>query len=59
MRQMTLIGAVKMHCAIPDESLSDFSQQYKKLTDEDKDWFRANFPAIGIEIVDRVLEPAQ
>lgn len=51
MKQMTLIGAVKIHCALPDESLSDFSKQYKQLTDEDKDWFRREFPAIGIERV--------
>lgn len=56
MKQMTLIGAVKIHCALPDESLSDFSKQYKQLTDEDKDWFRREFPAIGIEIVERVAE---
>jgi len=52
MEQMSLITALRLHCGAPGESLHDFSAQYKRLTAEDRDWFRREFPAIGVEIID-------
>jgi hypothetical protein len=51
MKKMTLIAALKEHCMLPGEKLESLRQQYKELTDDDKAWFKAEFPAIGVEIV--------
>ncbi len=56
MKQMTLITALRLHCGAPGESLHDFSAQYKRLTAEDRDWFRREFPAIGVEIVENAAQ---
>jgi hypothetical protein len=48
---MSMIAALLKHCGAPGEKLSSFSAEYKKLTDEDKAWFRAEFSKVGVEII--------
>lgn len=53
MPEMTLIAATKKYLGLPGESLSDFSAQYKRLTDADRDDLKAAFSAIGVTIVEK------
>ncbi len=51
---ITLVMALKDHCSPQGESLTDFRNEYKRLTEEDKVWFRAAFAAQGIELIPAV-----
>jgi hypothetical protein len=51
MKRMTLTAALKDYFA-PDQKASEFLQELKKLTPEDKQYFRNLLPSVGYEIID-------
>ena len=46
---MTFMKAM-LSLKMESESLTDFRQQYAKLTQEDKEWFRKAFEKKGVQI---------
>lgn len=52
MKQMTFISAMKDYFGMKaGQTAMDFMQEIKALTSEDRDWFKANLPSVGYEIV--------
>jgi len=54
-KKMTFVSAMRDYFGYlvidgAQETPSQFLQELKKLTDEDKAWFRANLPTVGYEI---------
>lgn len=51
--QMTLTAALKKHCSRTGESLQEFRDELKKLSPEDREWFKAQFEKeLGISIIE-------
>lgn len=52
MKQLTLIAAMRDYFGIlPGKTSMDFMAEIKALTAADRDWFKANLPNVGYEIV--------
>lgn len=52
MKQMTFITAMKDYFGMhPNQTAMEFMQEIKALTPQDRDWFKANLPSVGYEIV--------
>ena len=50
MAEMTLSAALKKHCFLDGEKLSECLAQIKQLTPDDKEWFKREFAVMGITI---------
>lgn len=54
MEQMTLITAIRKHIGmLPGQGLQDFAADVRRLTPEDREWFKREFVAIGVEITEK------
>lgn len=52
MKQMTFISAMKDYFGMKQRQTSmEFMAEIKALTVQDRDWFKANLPSVGYEIV--------
>ena len=52
MKQMPFISAMKNYFGIKSGQTSlEFMAEIKALTAEDREWFKANLPKVGYEIV--------
>jgi hypothetical protein len=54
MKRMSFVAAMLDYFGKNGKSNMDFMQEIKKLTDEDKVWFRKELPSVGYEILDTV-----
>ena len=52
MKKLTFIAAMKDYFGTKAGQTSvEFMKEIKELTNEDREWFRANLPKVGYEIV--------
>lgn len=54
MEQMTLAIACHKYLSIPGETLKNFTDQYKMLTEKDKEDLRREFSKVGVVIIKKV-----
>jgi hypothetical protein len=55
-KKLTFAAAMKDYFGYqPGKTATDFMQEIKALTPEDKAWFRANLPSVGYEIINGVI----
>lgn len=47
---MTIVAALSKYCRMDDETSTEFMQELKKLTKEDKDRYKELFKIEGIEV---------
>lgn len=51
MKQMTFIAAMKDYFGSNGKTSLEFMAEIKALTSTDREWFRANLPSVGYDIV--------
>jgi len=52
MKRMTFVQAMKDYFGLrPEQTPTGFMHEMKALTSEDREWFKANLPKVGYEII--------